>query len=137
MLKRLLISGSRDASPQMLDFARRCVGRAQQQGYVVLVGDAAGVDAAVVKQCLLLNVPCVCVGIARQPRNGGGKNKRSTYLPFGSTYSDRDRYLVECADIVMCIWNGISNGTLAVHEYARQFRFKEVHLKTFEVVSGI
>jgi predicted Rossmann fold nucleotide-binding protein DprA/Smf involved in DNA uptake len=48
----VLIAGSRDASHEMLDYARRVVRRAHEKGYTVVVGDnPKGVDNAVVREC--------------------------------------------------------------------------------------
>jgi len=45
---RLMIAGSREAGPKMLAFARELVRWASEQGWVIVVGDAPGVDEAVV-----------------------------------------------------------------------------------------
>ena len=145
----LLISGSRDASLALLDYARRAVLRALENGWWLIAGDAAGVDQAVAETVrdhfqhedeLMLGMRVYGLGDA--PRHGiGGNTGRVHYqklthysetamssgrrdvhvynrqIPI-TTYTDRDRYMVREADKVLCIWNGVSRGTLAVYEYA-------------------
>ena len=66
---RLFISGSRQATPAMLQTAYKAVERAKANGWAVLVGDAQGVDAAVIETCNALQVNYVCFGISAKPRN--------------------------------------------------------------------
>ena len=46
---RLLVTGSRKATPAMIEYARKAVSRARERGWEVIVGDASGVDAAVMR----------------------------------------------------------------------------------------
>ena len=72
---RVLIAGSRDATHQMLDYARRVVRRAHEKSYTVVVGDnPKGVDKAVVQECRRLQAKVIVCGIANFPRNGGCKH---------------------------------------------------------------
>ena len=62
-ITHVLIAGSRDANREMLDYARRAVRRAQQQGYTVIVGDnPKGVDLAVVRECRRLRAKVIVAG---------------------------------------------------------------------------
>ena len=71
----ILIAGSRDASPAMLDYARRVVRRAHQLGWTIVVGDnPLGVDMTVVRECRRLRAKVIVAGIANFPRNGGCKH---------------------------------------------------------------
>ena len=71
----LLIAGSRDATPQMLNYTRQAVRRAQERGYTVIVGDnPKGVDMAVVRECRRLKTPVIVAGPGNFPRNGGCKH---------------------------------------------------------------
>lgn len=123
----LLITGSRDASPAMLNYARRCVQRAKQRGWSVIVGDAHGVDAAVMDECHRLGVPHVIVG-------GYDKIRRKT--PSGSTFAHpgdylaRDRYMSQRCDICVAVHNGVSRGTAYTAQYAQTLG-KVVHWKVF------
>ena len=66
---RLLIAGSRHATEVMLQAARKAVERAKANGWAIHVGDAEGVDAAVVAACNELGVNYVCFGLGPKPRN--------------------------------------------------------------------
>lgn len=137
----ILIAGSREATPEILQFARRAVQRAQQKGYTILVGDnPQGVDRAVVRECNRLRVPVIVAGVAPFPRNGGcrhGQYVRVTSELYRASqgrtlnrYTVRDRWMVDQAQICLFIWNGKSPGTKAGHVYAVQ-RGKEAHLINF------
>lgn len=127
MTTTLLITGSRSASPVMLDYARRCVQRAKERGYTVIVGDAHGVDAAVMDECHRLDVPHVIVGGFHKVRRRTASGR--TYA-HGGTFLDRDRYMVEACDICIAVHNGISRGTAYTASYAQTLG-KEVHWKVF------
>lgn len=128
----LLISGSRYASVAMLDYAEKAVIRAIQNDYTIIFGDADGIDSKVALSVELysekLCAQCYYVrGNCRIP------NHFDTiyYHNCGAiSYSERDRFMVNDADIVLCIWNGVSKGTKAVFDYA-QAQGKKVWLKNF------
>lgn len=140
-ITHLMIAGSRDATPQMLDYARRAVCRAHERGYTVIVGDnPKGVDMAVVRECRRLRVPVIVAGVGNFPRNGRCKHgsyikvHRDTYRASGghllNRYTVRDRWLVDNASLGLFVWNGDSPGTKAGFDYATQ-RGKEAHLINF------
>lgn len=93
----LLICGSRTATPAMLDYARRCVERAKIRGYSIIVGDAEGVDAAVMDECQRLNVPHIIVGGYSKFRR---KTKTGSLFAHAGSYLDRDRYMGDQCDIL-------------------------------------
>ena len=134
----LMIAGSREATPQMLDYARRAVRRAHECGYTVIVGDnPKGVDMAVVHECRRLQVRVIVAGVGNFPRNGGCKHgsyikvHRDTYRAVGghllNRYTVRDRWLVDNAQIGLFVWNGDSPGTRAGYDYMVS-RGKDAHL---------
>jgi len=59
---KVLITGSREASPQMLAKAVEVVVWCQQHGYTVLVGDAPGVDRAVRQPASIIRSRAWCMG---------------------------------------------------------------------------
>lgn len=137
----LLIAGSRDATPEMLEYACRVVHRAHDKGYVIVVGDnPKGVDYAVVQECRRLQAKVIVCGIANFPRNGGCKHgeyikvARDIYRAgkgrLFAAYHARDRYMADMSDIGIYLWNGWSKGTKAGADYM-QSRNKEVHIKEF------
>ncbi len=138
----VLIAGSRYATREMLDYARRAVQRAQAKGYTLIVGDnPKGVDMAVVQECRRLKVSVIVAGIANFPRNYGCKHgsyvkvERDLYRVMGGNllggYTARDRWMVDNCQTALFIWNGDSSGTEAGYDYAVQ-RGKEAHLVNFD-----
>jgi len=129
---RMCFTGSRDATPKMLESAARVTRWAIDQGYWIVVGDAKGVDRAVVFEAMLYSIekelpvtPLTCMGIYERPRNWCSMdfyirvsldNCPSDLEP----YLYRDRLLVEDSDGCIAFWNSISewSGTLATHRYA-------------------
>ena len=130
--RKVLISGSRYATREMLNVVCAVLHRIRYYADELIVGDAHGIDAEAVRLAEQLNVPYTAFGIWNKARNGassyvnvwceverragkivGGQHKRAKVL-----YTHRDRFMVEQADIVVCIWNGTSTGTKAVYDYA-------------------
>ncbi len=143
LMTHVMIAGSRDATPQMLDYARKVVRRAHEKGYTVLVGDSPkGVDMAVVRECRRLKTPVIVAGVGNFPRNGGCRH--GSYVKVhADTYRGskgyrlnrctvRDRWLVDNAHLGVFIWNGDSPGTKAGYDYMVS-RGKTAHLVKLEV----
>jgi len=141
----VLIAGSRTATPEMLDYARRAVRRASERGYTVMVGDNPhGVDMAVVRECRRLRVSVIVAGANNFPRNGGCKHGNyvkvhlDTYRASNGhllhRYTVRDRWMIDNSQIGLFIWNGDSPGTKAGYDYMLA-RKKDAHLIQFEVRS--
>jgi ribonuclease HI len=138
----LLIAGSRDATAEMLDYARRVVRRAHEKGYMIVVGDnPKGVDYAVVQECRRLQAKVIVCGIANYPRNGGCKHseyikvERDIYRAgkgrLFEAYHARDRYMADMSDIGIFVWDGESRGTKAGFDYMDR-RGKDAHLINFD-----
>ena len=127
MKKLLLVTGSRSISEAGLAYARKAVQRAHELDYDVIVGDASGVDDAVMRECDKLGVACTVVGAY-------GKLRRRTascsvYAVSGS-YIQRDKYMAERCDLCLAVWNGKSRGTKATYDFAVELS-KTAWLKTF------
>lgn len=146
-IKHVFIAGSREATAQMLDYARRAVRRAHERGYTVVVGDnPRGVDRAVVNECRRLKTPVIVAGAENFPRNGGCKHgsyvkvHRDTYRGASgyllNRYTVRDRWLADTAQVGLFIWNGTSPGTKAGYDYMRG-RGKDAHLVNFGAGVGV
>lgn len=140
--KHVMIAGSRYATREMLDYARRAVQRAHAKGYTVIVGDnPKGVDMAVVQECRRLKARVIVAGIANFPRNYGCKHgsyikvERDLYRVMGGElldgYSARDRWMVDQAQVCLFVWNGDSPGTKVGYDYA-VLRGKNAHLVNFD-----
>jgi predicted Rossmann fold nucleotide-binding protein DprA/Smf involved in DNA uptake len=113
----VLITGSRQTTPNMLAAARKVVEIAKNQGWTIIVGDAPGVDAEVIQACDVLGVPVEMHGAYNELRfrTHTGKNH---WHP--GPYSDRDRIMVELCDRCIAIWNGKSKGTLDTAKAAKR-----------------
>lgn len=144
----LMIAGSREATTQMIDYARRAVRRAHDRGFTIVVGDnPKGVDMAVVRECRRLKTPVIVAGASNFPRNGGCKHgryvkvHRDTYRASGghllNRYMVRDRWMADTAQIGLFVWNGDSPGTKAGFDYmnsrARSNNSVHAHLINFGV----
>ena len=141
MTTHVLIAGSRSATREMLDYARRAVQRAHQLSWTVLVGDSPkGIDLAVVQACRRWKTMVIVAGTGDFPRNYGCKHgmyikiTRDLYRSAGgqliSGYTIRDRWMVDNAQQCLFIWNGDSPGTKRGYNYAVQ-RGKAAHLINF------
>lgn len=132
-MTNLLICGSRDATPAMLDYARRCVVRARENGWHVIVGDASGVDTAVIAECMLTLTPVTVYGITEKPRVRFadlvyGDYAHPPYIQCKGDFLARDRVMAEACDKCIGIWNGRSRGTAYTVSYAKRECGKETWL---------
>jgi predicted Rossmann fold nucleotide-binding protein DprA/Smf involved in DNA uptake len=124
---QILITGSRDASPAMIAYAKKVVERAKLRGYSIIVGDASGVDDAVIRHCDKLGVYVEVWGAYNKLRH---KSIQGDNHYVEGSYPDRDRLMAARCDICIAIWNGVSRGTKITYEAALAYG-KEAHLKTF------
>lgn len=123
----ILITGSRDASLDMLAYARKLVERAKLQGYEIIVGDASGIDAEVIRHCDKLDVPVEVWGAYNKLRHRSLQGDNNT-IP--GSYPERDRLMAAKCDLCVAVWNGVSKGTIITYQAAQAYE-KEAYLKTF------
>jgi predicted Rossmann fold nucleotide-binding protein DprA/Smf involved in DNA uptake len=123
----LLITGSRDISKRGLEYARAAVRRAFECQHAIIVGDASGVDEAVMNECHKLGVPCTVVGAYNKLRRHTPTCNTET---ISGSYTERDRYMVGRCDACLAIWNGKSRGTKYTYDCAVKYG-KQAWLKTF------
>lgn len=119
-----MICGSRVHCEKLMERARLLTARAWYRDHNILVGDAHGIDSIVVQQAESLKAKYCAYGINQRR----GRNRARNYEPvtvdislaFKEQYCQRDRALVDTADIVACCWNGYDkrSGTWRVFEYA-------------------
>jgi len=127
-MNKLLITGSRNISEAGLAFARRAVQRAHQLDYEVIVGDASGVDEAVMQECHRLGVTCTVVGAYNRLRR---RTPSCKVIQRQGSYIQRDRYMAEQCSMCLAVWNGESRGTKATYDFAVELG-KTAWLKTFQ-----
>lgn len=151
-MERLMICGSRDATPEMLAYTRAVVERALARGFFLIAGDAPGVDQAVAEAVrdlyqhedeMMLGLRVYGLSVA--PRHGI-YHPRIAYKQLKSyvketreqgyrdihiyrqhiaidTYAKRDEYALRESGAVMCLWNGSSKGTKRVFDLAGELGF--------------
>lgn len=143
---KLLMTGSRvTAAAKTLMFAkaRRAIARAKANGWHVVVGDAEGMDAEVLRLCFEFQVPFVCYGPDDLPRclhptrgesalagvwDGApcslGEFVQSKPNPRDkrSKYIQRDEVMARIADRCFAICYKFSHGTLATYHFAEALK---------------
>jgi hypothetical protein len=110
-METLLITGSRNMHGHMREWVRRTVARAKENGWAVIVGDAGGVDAAVIQDCAELDVPCTVYGAYNKMRNRIPQSAIHFNIALLGTYPERDRHMTEKCSRCVGIWDGKSRGT--------------------------
>jgi hypothetical protein len=126
---KALVTGSRVATAKMIDFAINLVKRAEETGQVTfIVGDAEGIDAAVIKECDARKIPVRVYG-------GYGRFRRKS-IQGDNHFIDRDylecnRFMVQECNMCIAVWNGRSRGTYYTFQYAKKMG-KEAHLRVFK-----
>ncbi|MBN8634418.1 MAG: hypothetical protein J0M07_03785 [Anaerolineae bacterium] len=117
MTEWLMISGSRQATPEMIRYACDSVRRAKEKGWTVMIGDnPKGVDLAVVsafgKGLIVASVAAEGARSLNLLKGGRGDTTRSA-----AEYAARDRLMADMCSIGMFVWNGKSPGTKAAFDY--------------------
>ena len=118
MRMKVLITGSRQATPAMLAKVEEVVLWVKRQGSVLLVGDAPGVDAHVRVCAEALSVPTTVYGAYGRLRGRRRGHEQVVVVP--EAYAVRDRLMAQACDLCIAIWNGRSRGTNATVDYARR-----------------
>lgn len=134
-MTKLLITGSREATPEMLEYAREAVHGVYFMGWEIVVGDASGVDQAVIEECDRMGVPVTVHG-------GYGKirirTKTGQNIAHPGSYPDRNWAMVESlspGDHCLAIWDGSSHGTRITFGHAKLTKIK-THVKIFKKLTG-
>lgn len=127
---QLLISGSRAANRAMVELAARAVERVKENDWAVVVGDASGIDYAVILACCEYNVEFNCYGITRRPRNFCCKAHADCYHECSGDFLARDRVMADIADRGFFIHNGTSRGTMYTYKYMQSLG-KPVDIRSF------
>jgi hypothetical protein len=128
---KLLICGSRQATPEMLRLAYNAVLRAKTLGWEIVVGDADGVDKQVLYACCWNEVPFHIYGCSPAPRHSCcTKHATENYTAVSGKYFARDRHMCKIADRCLAIWNGSSRGTKYTFDHMKGLG-KQADLRTF------
>ncbi len=133
MRRKVLITGSRQATPAMLAKVEEVVLWVKWQGSVLLVGDAPGVDAHVRVCAEALSVPTTVYGAYGRLRGRRRRHEQVVVVP--EAYVVRDRLMAQACDLCVAIWNGRSRGTRSTFESARRLG-KRVVVRTCGAAGG-
>lgn len=118
---KLLISGSRKCSMKMRATAEAAVLRAKEHGWEIIVGDAWGIDHAVIQACKKHSVPFHVYCVTGVPRCDEDVPFTMVWVPRDwkrNWFLYRDKVMVDNADYVYAIWNHESRGTKWTYDYA-------------------
>jgi hypothetical protein len=130
---KVLITGSRQATPAMLAKVEEVVLWVKRQGSVLLVGDAPGVDAHVRVCAEALSVPTTVYGAYGRLRGPRRSHEQVVVVP--EAYVVRDRLMAQACDLCVAVWNGRARGTRATFESARRLG-KRVVVRTFDAAGA-
>jgi predicted Rossmann fold nucleotide-binding protein DprA/Smf involved in DNA uptake len=113
MTEKVLFSGSREVAPDILiQVDKYIIDHISNRDILVVVGDAEGVDAQVIRSCDRLGIPIEVHGAYKKMRRRTSTGKN---IPHDTTYPGRDRIMAErlgVSDRAVIVWNGISRGTI-------------------------
>lgn len=138
----VLFSGSRSASPAMLDYTRLMVQRAIDKAYLIFVGDnPEGVDFEVL--CYLMeqrykNFSVISPCTDPEQHHEARSICRYNQVPYTGprynreAYAKRDQMMAGYAHKGIFLWNGQSPGTITLHKYMTENLEKETHLINFK-----
>lgn len=110
MTRKILVTGSRDTTPEMVDCLRRHLVSLIGMDILVIVGDAEGVDRETVQFCDENDIPVECHGAYQKMRL---KTWTGQNIPHDTDYLGRDKAMVSLLDQgdgCIAVWNGKWNG---------------------------
>ena len=118
MRRKVLITGSRQATPAMLAKVEDVVLWVKRQGYALLVGDAPGVDAHARMCADALGVSTTVFGAYGRLR--GRRRAHEAVIVIPEDDRVRDRLMAQRCDLCVAVWNGRSRGTKSTFEHAHR-----------------
>lgn len=138
----VLFSGSRTASPAMLDYTQSMVQKAIDKDYLIFVGDnPEGVDYEVLQYIrgqayrnYSVIAPSTDPTEYFEPRS----ICKLKGVPYAgprydrAAYTKRDQEMARYAHKGIFLWNGVSPGTIMLHKYMTENLEKETHLINFK-----
>lgn len=109
MTRKILITGSRDTTPEMVDCLKKYLISLIGEDVTVIVGDAWGIDYEVVQFCDENDIDVECHGAYQKMRfkTWTGRN-----VSHDTDYPGRDRIMVSLlntGDRCVALWNGTWN----------------------------
>lgn len=129
-----MIAGSRITTPEMIELVNRIIYDMQAIKCHILVGDAPGIDEAVINACDLLGIGVTVHGIYSVGRNESKQFNSykhvvaPSYLKARDKLIFRDRYMVDHCDKYVGICLNNSHGTMSSLGYAKSTgKSAEIH----------
>jgi hypothetical protein len=133
MRMKVLMTGSRQATPAMLAKVEDVVLWVKRQGYALLVGDAPGVNAHARVCADALGVPTTVFGAYGRLR--GRRRAHEAVIVIPEDDRVRDRLMAQRCDLCVAVWHGRSRGTKDTFESARRLG-KRVLVRSFREEVG-
>jgi hypothetical protein len=111
MSRLILITGSREATPEMIGKAREIVVWVHDVGYAIIVGEAPGVDEEVRQACWSLRMAPFVMGAKNHFRQTEiNPTREQRHIIHGGYYA-RDRLMGDRASACVALWNGRKRAT--------------------------
>lgn len=110
MTRKILVTGSRETTPEMVDALRRHLATLIGNDVLVIVGDAQGIDYETVQFCDENEIPVECHGAYQKMRN---KTWTGENISHDTDYLGRDKIMVSLlgdGDRCWAVWSGKWNG---------------------------
>jgi hypothetical protein len=111
----------------MKAFAVRCVARAKELEWSIVVGEADGIDATVIAECDRIGVPVEVHGAYGKLRH---QSKFGQNIAHDCSYPGRDHIMAGLCDVCQAVWDGKSRGTKLTYDIALELG-KKAHIKSF------
>ena len=115
-MKKLLITGSRKAGSQLLWLSWELISTLNKDIWEVIVGDAPGIDANVIRSCDYHGIKVTVYGAYDKMRN---KTTTGENVTTPGSYPDRDKIMADKCDQCVAFWDGKSRGTKITYSAAR------------------
>ena len=109
------------------------IGRAAYRNWRVITGDNIYLDLQIASITQRSKINHTTYGITKRPRNNTSTRNYTQFTPYTTQTPNKphcDRYMVKQADMIICVWDGLSQDTIKVYNYARSFRHKKTFIST-------
>ena len=115
MGKKYLVTGSRQATQEMLEATAFIVEKIAKAGGSLIVGDAPGVDARAISDAERLGID---VTIYAGYKTCRASHNSAKVILTGLSYPERDKLMAQECDVCIAVWNGTSRGAKLTYDYA-------------------
>lgn len=116
-MNKLLITGSRKAGSRLLWLSWELISTLNKDEWEVIVGDAPGIDANVIRACDYHGIKVTVYGAYGKMRN---KTVNGENIATKGSYPGRDKIMAGKCNQCVAFWDGESKGTKITFEAARK-----------------